>query len=174
MSSQQIQELWYEYYPKVYGYFFRRLESVEDVEDLTCVTLEQFLDTMSDSAKVIRSPHAYLWKIAYYQLVDFVRQKNKTPLPLALDDQFEGTDDELEKCLSHHVHEQRQRLWECVERHMDLSERVIVEQVIMLDRKAVEVAPELGLKPENVRQKIHRALKKLRLNCKQLWHSYGS
>jgi DNA-directed RNA polymerase specialized sigma24 family protein len=36
MQDSDVEKQWSEYYPKVYGYFFRRLNSREDVEDLTC------------------------------------------------------------------------------------------------------------------------------------------
>jgi hypothetical protein len=36
LSQTKLFNTWEEYYPKVYGYFLRRVNNHTDVEDLTC------------------------------------------------------------------------------------------------------------------------------------------
>jgi DNA-directed RNA polymerase sigma subunit (sigma70/sigma32) len=40
----------------------------------------------------------------------------------------------------------------------------------MYDQKSVDVAKDLNLKPENVRQILSRSLKKLKAKCLDLWN----
>jgi DNA-directed RNA polymerase specialized sigma24 family protein len=77
MSNFNINAEWEIYYPKVYGYFFRRLNNRLDVEDLTSLVLSQFFQTLLDQEKASRilNQNAYLWKIARNQLATFIDTK---------------------------------------------------------------------------------------------------
>lgn len=91
-SRATIDTHWAEYYPKVYGYFFRRVENKTDVEDLTSIVLTEFFNHVLDNPQV-RNPHAYLWKVAYHHLVNFVRRKGKRPTTIPLEPKHTSTED---------------------------------------------------------------------------------
>ncbi len=170
MTPFEIEQLWLEYHPKVYGYFYRRLSNRLDVEDLTSVTLTVFIDKLSDNQNQIQSPHGYLWKIAHNQMLKFITTKSKQPIYTNLDENFDLEEEKVENYRSEHLEERLQHLMNCVKNHLTGQDYLIVENVIMQDKKAVDVAKELNLKPDNVRQKLSRNLKKLREKCKQLWN----
>jgi RNA polymerase sigma factor (sigma-70 family) len=86
-----IDQLWSEYYPKVYGYFFRRVNNRVDVEDLTSIVLTEFFNNTLDNPKIL-NPHGYLWSIAYFRLIDHIRTKSKTPRMIEIDDSFVSPD----------------------------------------------------------------------------------
>ncbi len=166
MDAKQI---WEEYYPSVYGYYFRRVNNRDDVEDLTSIVITIFLDNMLDDTKTIANPHGFLWKVAYNHLALFIRQKSKNPMAIGLIDTDFEVEPEIEDNRSFHYQEKIKDLMHCVNKNLKDIELVIIEQVIMLDRKATEVCIELGLTAENTRQKLSRSLKKLRQSCLDIW-----
>lgn len=67
--------------PKIYRHFFYKVLSREIAEDLTSQTFLKF--TKELTTKVIENPRAYLYGIAKYVMLDFLREKykaNETPL----------------------------------------------------------------------------------------------
>jgi RNA polymerase sigma factor (sigma-70 family) len=176
MTEVNIEKLWMEYYPKVYGYFFRRLNSRLDIEDLTSVTLTVFLNALTNSDKKIQNKNAYLWKIAHNQLLVFIHAKSTKPLPISIDDDNnfvanEVFSDETEDNRSEGLKSRIAKLMQCVKNHLNQNEVFIVEQIVMEDKKATEVAISLNLNADNVRQKLSRSLKKLRRQCTQIWEN---
>jgi len=170
MTQSQITETWNEYYPKIYGYYFRRLSNQADVEDLTSITLTSFLEVLINPDKQLANPHGFLWKIAHNQLCVFIKNKTKNPIPISLNENFE-IDPEIEDYKSGYQTQRVSKLMECVQNSLTGIDKLIVTQVILYDQKAVDVAKEINLKPENVRQKLSRSLKKLRQTCIQIWKS---
>jgi RNA polymerase sigma factor (sigma-70 family) len=166
-------QLWEEYYPSVYGYFFRRVNNRIDVEDLTSCVMTVFLDNMLDKDKQIQNPHGFLWKIAYNHLAQFIRTKSKQVMSIGLEDTDFEVSAEIEDRRSFHYQAKIQDLMTCVQKNLKDIELVIIEQVVMLDRKATEVCVELGLSAENTRQKLSRSLKKLRKNCLDIWQLHS-
>lgn len=90
MNEIEIQKLWNTYYPKVYGYFFRRVTSISDVEDITSIVLTSFFKTLLDPEKhqKIQNLDYYLWKIAHNQLASFINLKSKQPIFVSLEEEF--------------------------------------------------------------------------------------
>jgi RNA polymerase sigma factor (sigma-70 family) len=169
MSPQEIESQWNHYYPKVYGYFFRRIENQNDVEDLTSIVLSIFMDALNRPDMPLQNPHAYLWRVAHNHLVNFINSKSKILTTIPIDENLDSIDTEIETHRSRHFQDKVENLMECVERTLEGVELTIVKEVVMFDKKSVEVAAELNLKPDNVRQKLSRSLKKLKQHCTQLW-----
>jgi RNA polymerase sigma factor (sigma-70 family) len=168
MPLNSIQNQWDEYYPKVYGYFFRRVTSKSDVEDLTSLTMEGFLKV---SQKPLENPHAYLWKIAHNQLARYINHKSKQPVIITLDENLNtGIDLSLENFRTEHFQTKIQNLMRCVEKNLNGIDLKIVQSVVMFDKKCPEVAQELNLNHDNVRQKLSRGLKKLKAKCIDIWN----
>ena len=172
MNSYNIEKLWMEYYPKVYGYFFRRVSNRVDIEDLTSITLEIFMDNILNPEKQIRNRNGFLWKIAHNQLLVFINTKSKKPILFNFDedmDSFSPSEIMIENQVAEDLVMRKQKLMNCVKNQLKMEDVYLVEKIVMEDNKAVDVAKELDLRPENVRKKISRSLKKLRENCKQIW-----
>lgn len=174
MSQFNLDSVWEEYYPKVYGYFFRRVDAREDVEDLTSMTMTQFCQTLknSEKAKKIKNSNAYLWKIAHHQLADFIHSKSKRPITVGLDENFKIIDDSLEKLQSSYFEDRKAGLLKCIQKSLNPIEHTIVIDSIINDYKSDELAVKLGLSSSNIRQKLSRSLKKLRQKCRQVWSDF--
>ncbi len=171
MSFYLIKAQWDQYYPKVYGYFFRRIDSKVDVEDLVSLTMEGLIKALNKTDKPLSNPNAYLWRIAHNHLADYIKFKSKTPKTFSLDENLDFIDQGLEDHRSSHFQAKVADLMQCVEQNLHGIEYKIVQLVVMFDQKSVDVANDLNLKPENVRQKLSRALKKLKANCLDLWNA---
>lgn len=168
MQDKDIDKQWREYYPKVYGYFFRRLGSREDVEDLTSMCLSTFFTKLLDSPDQVKNPPAYLWKIVYNQLNLFLRNKIKHPVPISIDDDFDAT--ENNDNFSQSFLEKTEKVWELAKLHCSKDELLILEAVFMDNKKSSQIAVELNLRADTIRQRLKRTLNKLRKHLKPIWN----
>jgi RNA polymerase sigma factor (sigma-70 family) len=73
LSFLQQQAVFDEYFPKVYGYLYRRLDSRQDVEEVTSVVLTKLFAALE--RQHIEYLNAYLWSIARSSLIDYIRAK---------------------------------------------------------------------------------------------------
>ena len=168
MSNDNLETQWKEYYPKVFGYFFRRLNEKHEVEDLTSLVMHSFFKAMYVDKRQITNPHAYLWQIARNQLNAYIKQKSKQPIHVSWEDDLEKA--ELESTsYSDYYKSKVEELMECFRKVISGQELKIVEQVVMCDRTSVDVAEELGLTSGNVRQKLSRSIKKVKQKCSEIW-----
>ena len=173
MSYYTIENQWKQYFPKVYGYFFRRIDAKIDVEDLTSLVMESFINALNNPDKILSNPNGYLWRVAHNHLVDYIKHKSKQPKTFSLDENFDIVIDEsLENHRSDHFQSKVTDVMQCVETNLKGLEYKIVQQVVMYDQKSVDVAKDLNLKPENVRQIVSRSLKKLKAKCLDLWNTH--
>jgi len=150
---------WDEYYGKVYGYFYRRVEDKFEVEELTANTLNDFLLSNTNP----ENPNAYLWAIAKNKLFSYIKNKNKQTI-------FQLEDfDTVESNYSAHYFEKIEALKKCIDSQLKAEEKTLVELLILDDFSSQQAATKLEISPGNVRIKLHRALNKLRENCKKIW-----
>jgi len=173
MTTINLDAEWQIYYPKVYGYFFRRVNNRLDVEDLTSLVLTYFFEAITNPEKAakIKSPNAYLWKIAYNQLVVFIKQKSKNPIPIGLDDNFEIADESMDNTRSTNYIERSKKLLECINSTLSGLDLIIVTKSLIEDWTSPKVAEELNLTAVNVRKRLSRAVSKLRAKCKMVWQN---
>ena len=172
MKEAEVTKLWEEYYPKVFGYFFRRVNSRQDTEDLTSLVLASFLEKIMDPQIEIQNPNAYLWKIAHNSLCRFVTQKSKTPISVELDDDFQiksEEDLEIENTRSDNLKLKLEKLKDCIQQALKPKDVLIIQRIILEDKKSSQIIEEIGLTSVAIRQRLSRALKKLRQKCRQLW-----
>ena len=165
-QNQEIKSLtqteWNQWYNKVYGYFFRRLDSRSDVEDLTAITLNDFF-LKND----VKNPQGLIWIIARNKLTDYIRVKPKHQtvsldnLPENLVSQSNLYSDTYLSRINH--------LKDCVKKNLKEQDYKIVELCTVCDFSSEAVAAELSLTPANVRQKLSRSLKKVREICRRIW-----
>lgn len=171
MSNFNINAEWEIYYPKVYGYFFRRLNNRLDVEDLTSLVLSQFFQTLLDEEKSTRilNQNAYLWKIARNQLATFIDNKTKQMTIVGLDDDIDSIDSELESQTSSEYKLRIEKLLVCVKKALSGLDFSIVNYSLIEDRKSPEVAKLLNLTAENIRKRLSRSVTKLKAECRAVW-----
>jgi RNA polymerase sigma factor (sigma-70 family) len=171
INENHLKNQWDEYYPKVYGYFYRRLTNREDVEDLTSVTMMAFLDTINNPSKseIITNKHAYLWKIAYNQLNTFLKQGYKLPIQVGLNDNIDTLDKQIDSCYSNRYQDKIADLKQCFQSTLSSEDFELVQLSIIDNLSSQEVANISGFSAANVRQKLSRNLKKLKKACQELY-----
>ncbi len=169
MLSHQLEKMWEEYYPKVFGYFYRRVNTREDVEDLTSIVMQKFLDVMSERGEEIKSPNGYLWKMANNQLNYFINTKSKLPISVSTSEEYDSIDTSLDNYRSQNYKQKVESLMDCIKKVLKGVDFEIIKESLVEDKKSYEVAGELGLTADNVRQRLSRGLAKVRKKCGDLW-----
>jgi RNA polymerase sigma-70 factor, ECF subfamily len=160
-------KLWDDYYPKVFGYFYRRVNNRQDVEDLTSVTLAGFFANISRSE--VLNQNALIWKIAHNQLVSFIRSKSKNPVSIDLSSDENHTDYKIDDLRSDNYKFKLTALQECIQNQLTGDQKLIVHKSIIEDQKSHDIGLEMNLSAANVRQILSRSISKLKSKCKQLW-----
>ena len=175
ISNQNLQKEWEYWYPRVYGYFYRRLNDQFIVEELTAQTLNTcFL------AKDIVNFKAYLWKVAHNYLVKYIDTKSKEFMVVGLDgtesleneSSFE-VDTKIESSRSKNYKQTVKKLVGCLNKQFKTEqEKQLVNLSIVHDKNSTEIGKELNLKPGTVRQKLARAISRLKKGCTRIWHEF--
>lgn len=165
MSNPISHEEWNNWYSKVYGYFFRRVNNRQDVEDLTAETLNSFF-----LKENVQSPHGLMWTIARRKLINYINSKRSQPFNLVdSEDQMENNLDQYEQQACKHYQERIENLLQCVKNQLSGTDLSIVTDCIMNDFSSAQVGESLGFTAVNVRKRLSRALSKLRKQCRELW-----
>jgi RNA polymerase sigma factor (sigma-70 family) len=161
MQPMTNEELWEIYYPKVYGYFFRRVNSVEDVEDLTSSVLTTFLTTIISNPE-IQKPHGYLWKVAYHQLVRYIDTKSKRPVSVEIDESFVAPDNRETEIQAIELNKKLESVMVYAKSELSGEEYTIFSRSYIDGDKIMDIAHDLDLKANTVSQKLKRIIAKLR------------
>jgi RNA polymerase sigma factor (sigma-70 family) len=161
-SNQTIDEMWETYYPKVYGYFYRRVNNLQDVEDLTSVVLTQFLTKLQENHDEILKPNAFLWKIAYFHLVDFINFKSKKIIPISIDDDFEAPNELESKLQADELNTKLEKILLFAQSSLSNEEYSIFSRSYLDGDRIMDIAHDLDLKANTVTVKLKRIITKLK------------
>jgi RNA polymerase sigma factor (sigma-70 family) len=163
------QNEWNYWYNLVFGYFYRRVNSRFDAEELTANTLNDFFLT----DKQVENQKAFLWGIARHKFFDYLREKKLKPTNLNLDQIENSLKDsvDLEDTNNPYFLARIENLKKCIKNHLKDLDQEIVDLVVSGDFKCSFVAKELGISHSNVRQRLSRAIKKLKQNCTKFWNN---
>jgi RNA polymerase sigma factor (sigma-70 family) len=170
-DQQNLQNNWEYWYPRVYGYFYKRVNNKTDVEDLTANTLSTtFL------AKNVLNMQAYTWKVAHNYLVRYIDLKVKTPIPVNWDDNLEWSPapeyEDVESQYSQNFETKLTSLKECIADQLTSpGDKMLIDLSIYKEHNSTQIGQLLNLKPDTVRQKLSRTLKKLKKHCTSLWQT---
>jgi RNA polymerase sigma factor (sigma-70 family) len=172
MNDKVLYQTWQEYYPKVYGYYFRRLQNKADVEDLTSIVMTKYLDLISNEEKLkkVQNKHAYLWKIAHNQLANFIKLQQKQILEIGYSDDLFELDIKVETDFSPRYESKMKCLYKCIKDSLKDEDAQIVEMSFIQEKTSIEIAKALAMRPDNVRQRLSRSLKKIKMACLDIWH----
>lgn len=165
---------WEYWYPRVYGYFYKRVTGKYEVEELTSQTL--FTIFLAQNVKNFK---AYTWKVAHNYLVKYINTKNLEPMPISWDESLDLTNStmpswQIEETIELQTTTQYQnklnQLLDCIAGNIKNPEdKKILELAIYEQKNSTEIGQILNLKPDTIRQKLSRNIKKLRQNCVDLW-----
>jgi RNA polymerase sigma factor (sigma-70 family) len=170
IDINELQESWTYWYPRVYSYFYKRVDHQSIVEDLTAETLNA---VFLAEVEITHLP-AYLWKVAHNYLVKYIKTKSTTPIFVSIDDDIDAwcpTEHEAEITVERAGFADRKaKLVDCIYHSPigDLERKIMFESVIQ-DKNSTEIGQINGLKPVTVRQKLKRTLEKVRKQCLYLW-----
>ncbi|MEI6729402.1 MAG: sigma-70 family RNA polymerase sigma factor [bacterium] len=150
---------WDYWYDLVYAFFYRRISHRQDVDELTADTLNTFFLKKDP----VDNQNAFMWGIARKKFLKYLRNKYQNQsLDIEQIDEPEFINDINYKF-------KLESLKQCIEGQLKVQDRQIVQLSILEDFKSQEVSTKLDLTPDNVRQRLSRALKKLRQKCKKIW-----
>lgn len=165
MTENQINQLWEKYYPKIYGYFYKRVSNLADVDDLSSTTANAFFGTLLNKEKMskVYQLESYLFKVAHNQLVNFINFKSKQPTMVSLDDQL-SLSKEIDQSRSENYQSQVSAIFNFAQNCLSDEENKILELNLKQELNSIEIGNKLNLKPNTVRQKLKRIIAKLKKN----------
>ena len=111
MPSLLTQEEWNYWYTRVYGYFYRRLDSRFDAEELTSSTLNDFF-----LKENVQSQHGLIWAIAKNKFKDHLKSKYKSTSTVELDEAHDQAQESQEHSL--HFQSKMSNLQECIKNQL--------------------------------------------------------
>ncbi len=155
------------WYSRIYGYFYRRVDSATLVRDLTVDTLSDFFTYK----KEIQNPKSLIFKIAQNKLKNFIKSKANSPFVENIENENLN---QLEISYSSHYQDKASSLIECAKKQLKEEHFKILELSVLCDFSSQRVANELNLKSDNVRQILSRSIKKLRQECRQIWFNLNN
>jgi RNA polymerase sigma factor (sigma-70 family) len=166
LTNQQITDLWNEYYPRVYGYFFKRITSQTDVDDLTSVTLTGFIQNLT--TKEITQPAGLLWKIARNQLYLYIKYKTKNPISIDNLDEFEALETTEDSEISQKYQDLLEEVMQKAEMFLTADDLTILKRSYFEEQTSTQIAKELDTTPGNIRIRLMRITQKLKLQANNL------
>jgi RNA polymerase sigma factor (sigma-70 family) len=172
-EKNNLQEEWDYWFSRVYAYFYKRVDGKQyEVEELTSLTMNAaFL------AENIKNFKGYIWRVAHNQLVQYIKTKKLEPILVPIQEEIDDNqkasffiDWEAENLVSSVYQDKLESLKSCIKKQIiKPDEKEILEFTIYDNKKSTEIASILGIKSDNVRQKLSRTLKKIKLECLELW-----
>jgi len=82
MTEQEFTHFYNNNIDKVFRFIYFRVDKIEIAQDLTAQAFLKCWQTDNNSKFVIKNPQAFVFRVARNQIIDFYRQKNKTPISL--------------------------------------------------------------------------------------------
>ncbi|HOK17555.1 MAG TPA: RNA polymerase sigma factor [Candidatus Paceibacterota bacterium] len=163
MTKAEFSQIYYSEIDKIFRFFFLRVNSIEEAEDLTSLVFLKFYQSFQKKGeKTVVDKKSFLYKMARNLLVDFYRKKDRNSL--SLDKLFEeGFDlpspNEIENRIE--LDFQMEEIKKALKEINPLYADVIILHYID-DLSVKELAVILNKKENNVRVLIHRALDSLK------------
>lgn len=168
-DDQAFEKLYNHYFPKVYGYVFKRVGQKEAAEDIVSSVFLKVFTGLNNfkPGKYNLSFCAWIFQVATNTLIDYYRKSGRTKPNINIDDIVEPTDP-------------KQNTFESVAQlhERDLVHRVIADlpekyqKIIQLkyftELSNLEIAAVMEISVSNTGVLLHRALKK----CQQLYAKY--
>ena len=169
-NTTNLQIEWEYWYPRVYGYFYKRISDKTTVEDLTANTLTTVI-----LAKDVLNIQGYMWKVAHNYLVRYIDTKSKSPIVVGWDENQNWIPDENsllteDETVSNVYSTKMANLRICTENQLaNEEEKSLIQLSVYEEKNSTEIGNYLNLKPGTVRQKLARLLLKIKTHCTALW-----
>lgn len=165
MTKEEFTKFYYQEIDKVFRFFFLRVKTLEEAQDLTSLLFLKFYEFFFNNKNQtkIKDERAFLYKMAKNLLIDFYRNKNK--LPYSLDQLLKEKG--FEAPSSFNLEEKIELNWELERIKKALKEiKPIYAEVIILhyinDYSIKEISQILNKSENNIRVILFRALNSLK------------
>lgn len=162
-----LEELYREYFPKVYNFFFYRLLHKENAEDLTGRTFLKIAEHLHTYDSKKSKPGTWIWRISENTLVDFYRVQKRT---VSMDEKAE----DVENALSVSFEEQYARIINPERRSLYVAlfklserERMLVCYKYLMGFSYHEIADKFQMNESTLASALWRAKEKLREELEQ-------
>ncbi len=153
-----FEEIYEEYYEKVFNFVYMRLLHREDAEDVTADTFIKAMDSYDRYDPSRASCLTWLCTIARNSLIDHVRRSHSDKI-ISFDGSWDiGEDDkELERIED----DSGQRVYR-IFKHLKAEERELLSMRYSMDMEYSEIGKILGIEPRTAAKRVERLLKKCR------------
>lgn len=169
-----LEEEWKYWYPRVYGYFFKRVDNQFEVEELTANTLNT-----SFLASNVKNFKGYLWRVAHNYLVTYIRTKSINPITVGWEEELEkenyeyatfDLDEEVENSRSKNYDRAVTQIIDCLDQSVIKDvDKLILQKYVQEELTSAEVAKYTGMQATTVRKRFQRLVSKVKNKCLELW-----
>jgi RNA polymerase sigma factor (sigma-70 family) len=168
LTESQIDSLWNEYYQRVFAYFYKRINSYEDTEELAATSMTLFLSKVDKEEISSDAQYGYLWKIVRTQLANHLRIKLSKPIPISLenDEDFEMSD--IESKISAQYESLIQSVFQQAEHLLKPDEFLLLKLSFQDGKNSIQIADQLSSNPVVIRKRLSRIIKKLKTTLKPI------
>jgi RNA polymerase sigma factor (sigma-70 family) len=168
LTETQIDSLWNEYYTRVFAYFYKRVNSYEDTEELAATSMTLFLSKVEKEDISSDAQYGYLWKIVRSQLANHLRSKLSKPNTVSLenDEDFEISD--VETQTSAQYESLIQSVFQQAEYLLKPDEFLILKLSYQDGKNSIQIADQLSSNPVAIRKRLSRIIKKLKTTLKPI------
>ncbi len=164
IGNIDVEEIFGRYYRPLCLYALHYLRVIEDAEDVVQDCVTDFLERAEDNALVVTDVKPYLFMMVRNRCLDLLRRESRFDHSLQADEMEELSDEsDLEEGSFIEA-----RMWTAID---SLPERCR-EAFLMSKRdgmKYEEIAEELGISINTVRNQISKALKTLKEGCHRVY-----
>jgi RNA polymerase sigma-70 factor (ECF subfamily) len=151
------EELFDQFAPVMFRYFFARTSQRETAQDLTQECFARLLQHIGQFDPEQGNFHSWFWRIARNLLIDTYRQKKPSHSLESMQDAGIDIVDPTERILPH---VELQRILELV-KTLSPEEQELFNQYFIADTSYAELAEMTGKSEANLRVTIHRMKKKI-------------
>ena len=146
------------YAERVFAMVARHVRDMMDAQELTQDTFLRAFNHVDSQAPHTASLSTWLWRIAYHRTLDHVRRRR--PVIVAMEDNTDISDEELEAELSTGREERIEQLMEVIDELPD-DERMLLTLYYFEDRPLAEITYITGIEPAALANRLYKTRKKL-------------
>ncbi len=164
-DSEAFGILYDTYLNQIYAFILKRVSNVELAEDIASLTFEKALRKLDTFKWQDVSFSAWLYRIATNNVVDYYRQKGRrqqTDIDSVpeIRDEKEPPDVQISRTI---FFEKVQALLPS----LDEKDQTVLSLKLFAEKTNEEISETVGIKREHVAVRVHRALKKLRIELNE-------
>ncbi|MDD7218435.1 MAG: sigma-70 family RNA polymerase sigma factor [Clostridia bacterium] len=161
-TKTEIEKLYQEYYPRIYGYIYNKIFSKEDAEDLTHQVFIKICNKWDTFNSQKASVSTWIYTIARNAVIDFYRTHHRHTDLEEIDEPVQDELDILENIISEEVQEM------LLQALMKLSqeERDLIILHYYEERSLCSIASDMNIPYGRIKRMHTRALMKLKAEIK--------